>query len=127
MIFKTKNTATLITRPRRFGKTINLSMMHLFFDLEAEAVEFVFNLNYMGALLPTQVFATKQNQSLLFTSDGELTPRSHKIINTTSMERFGTPNELIGTLLYLVDPRASGFVNGVVIPVDGGFSAYLGV
>ncbi|MFR1449902.1 MAG: hypothetical protein ACLSSU_08180 [Beduini sp.] len=56
-----------------------------------------------------------------------MTPRSHKIINTTSMERFGTPDELIGTLLYLVDFRASGFVNGVVIPVDGGFSAYSGV
>lgn len=80
----------------------------------------------MGALLPTQVLRQK-NQSLLFTSDGELTPRSHKIINTTPMERFGTLDELIGTLLYLVDSRASGFVNGVVIPVDGGFSAYSGV
>jgi NAD(P)-dependent dehydrogenase (short-subunit alcohol dehydrogenase family) len=43
------------------------------------------------------------------------------------MERFGTPEDLIGTLLWLIDENASGFVNGVVIPVDGGFSAYSGV
>lgn len=178
------------TTDHEYFQSEDIKQVKTFFDLEADAVEFVFNLNYMGALLPTQVFAidmvgktgcsiinvssmnaftpltkipaysgakaaisnftqwlavyfskvgirvnaiapgffaTKQNQSLLFTSDGELTPRSHKIINATPMERFGTPDELIGTLLYLVDPRASGFVNGVVIPVDGGFSAYSGV
>ena len=43
------------------------------------------------------------------------------------MDRFGEPEELIGTLLYLVDQKASGFVNGIVVPVDGGFSAYSGV
>ena len=43
------------------------------------------------------------------------------------MDRFGKPEELIGALLFLVSKEASGFVNGVVIPVDGGFSAYSGV
>ncbi len=58
--------------------------------------------------------------------DGELTARSKKILNSTPMERFGTPEELTGTLLYLVSDL-SKFVTGVVIPVDGGFSAYSGV
>ena len=43
------------------------------------------------------------------------------------MNRFGDPSDLIGTLLWLVDNNASGFVNGVVVPVDGGFAAYSGV
>ena len=60
-------------------------------------------------------------------SDGNPTPRSEKIINATPMGRFGDPEELIGTLVYLCDDKASGFVNGTVIPVDGGFSAYSGV
>lgn len=72
-------------------------------------------------------FATNQNRKLLFNEDGTLTPRSEKIINSTPMGRFGEKEELIGTLLYLVSEEASGFVNGVVIPVDGGYSAYSGV
>lgn len=161
-----------------------------FFDLEQDGIEFVFNLNYMGSLLPTQVFAkdmigktgcsvinissmnaftpltkipaysaakaaisnytqwlavhfskvgircnaiapgffvTKQNEKLLFNDDGTPTERTNKIINSTPMERFGKPEELIGTLFYLCDEKVSSFVNGVVIPVDGGFSAYSGV
>lgn len=80
----------------------------------------------VNALAPG-FFATEQNKSLLFKEDGSLTDRSYKIINSTPMRRFGEPEELIGTLLWLIDSKQSAFVTGVVIPVDGGFSAYQGV
>lgn len=70
---------------------------------------------------------TNQNRFLLIDEKtGELTARGKKIINGTPMERFCIPEELTGTLLYLVSDL-SKFVTGVVIPVDGGFSAYSGV
>ncbi len=72
-------------------------------------------------------FMTNQNRFLLTDEKtGELTERGKKIINNTPMDRFGEPDDLIGTLLYLVSDD-SKFVTGVVIPVDGGFSAYSGV
>ena len=72
-------------------------------------------------------FVTAQNEKLLFNEDGTPTARTNKILNSTPMGRFGKAEELIGTLLYLLSNEASGFVNGVVIPVDGAFSAYSGV
>ena len=72
-------------------------------------------------------FLTDQNRTLLTNADGSLTARGNTILAHTPMGRFGTPEDLIGTLLWLVDSSASGFVNGTVIPVDGGFSAFSGV
>ncbi|RDE26987.1 SDR family oxidoreductase [Parageobacillus thermoglucosidasius] len=70
---------------------------------------------------------TNQNRNLLFNEDGTPKDRTNKILRNTPMGRFGEPEELIGALLFLVDEKASSFVNGVVLPIDGGFSAYAGV
>ncbi len=72
-------------------------------------------------------FATNQNRALLFNEDGSLTPRSAKILAHTPQNRFGVPEDLTGALLFLADEAYSGFITGVILPVDGGFSAYSGV
>ncbi len=178
------------TTDNEYFRPEDLNEMKTFFDLDPAGVEFVFSLNFMGTLLPTQIFArdmiskkgcsiinissmnaftpltkipaysgakaaisnltqwlavhfskvgircnaiapgffvTKQNQALLFNDDGTPKERANKILNNTPMERFGEISELIGTLMFLVSEEASSFVNGVIIPVDGGFSAYSGV
>ena len=80
----------------------------------------------VNALAPG-FFLTEQNRFLLTDEvSDELTPRGRRIIEHTPMGRFGTPEDLLGTLLWLLSP-ASAFVTGAVIPVDGGFSAFSGV
>lgn len=72
-------------------------------------------------------FVTNQNRALLYDEMGNLTKRSIKILSHTPQNRFGKVNDLIGTLLWLADDNASGFVTGTIIPIDGGFSSYSGV
>ena len=72
-------------------------------------------------------FVTNQNRAMLFNADGTPTPRTGKILAATPMKRFGEAEELLGTLDFLLDETKAGFVTGITIPVDGGFSAYSGV
>jgi NAD(P)-dependent dehydrogenase (short-subunit alcohol dehydrogenase family) len=164
-----------------------------FFDLPADALRWVFELNIVGAMLPSQVFGkvmaqrgegvilnissmnsfrpltripaysaakaglsnftqwlathmaqeysprirvnaiapgfflTNQNKFLLTNeATGDLTPRGQAIIAHTPMARFGVPEDLVGTVQWLLSP-ASAFVTGIVVPIDGGFSAFSGV
>jgi NAD(P)-dependent dehydrogenase (short-subunit alcohol dehydrogenase family) len=70
---------------------------------------------------------SNQNRALLFNEDGTPTARTGKILAATPMGRFGEADELLGALRFLTNPAESAFVTGIVIPVDGGFSAYSGV
>lgn len=72
-------------------------------------------------------FVTNQNRALLYNEDGSATARTGKILAATPMKKFGEISDLTGCLLWLADDKASGFVTGTVIPIDGGFSAYSGV
>ena len=72
-------------------------------------------------------FVTNQNRALLVNADGTPTSRTGKILAATPMGRFGEASELLGTLEWLLDSDKSGFVTGITVPVDGGFSAYSGV
>ncbi len=174
-------------------KQATTSETETFFDLPADAVQWVFNLNFIGTLLPSQVFGelmadrgkgtilnvssmnafrpltripaysgakaavsnftqwlavhmnqeyssdirvnaiapgfflTEQNRFLLTDEQsGDLTPRGQTIINHTPMGRFGDPDDLISTVIWLLS-EGSSFVTGIVVPIDGGFSAFSGV
>ena len=72
-------------------------------------------------------FSTAQNAKLLWNEDGSPTTRTGKILDATPMGRFGKPEELTGAILFLCDDKCSGFMTGVVLPIDGGFNAYSGV
>lgn len=72
-------------------------------------------------------FLTTQNRELLLNGDGSYTARSNKIIAGTPMRKFGEPEQLLGTMLFLADESYSSFVSGITVPVDGGFLAYSGV
>ena len=72
-------------------------------------------------------FVTQQNADLLYNKDGTPTPRTGKILAATPIGRFGKDEELLGALMFLLDETKSGFITGIVLPVDGGFSAYSGV
>jgi NAD(P)-dependent dehydrogenase (short-subunit alcohol dehydrogenase family) len=89
------------------------------------AQEFSTNIR-VNAIAPG-FFLTEQNRFLLTDKEsGNLSPRGKSILDHTPMGRFGMPDDLLGTVLWLVSP-ASMFVTGIVVPVDGGFSAYSGV
>ncbi|MFI3229010.1 MAG: SDR family oxidoreductase [Bacillota bacterium] len=90
------------------------------------AVHFADSKIRVNAIAPG-FFVTAQNQALLFDDKGEPTPRTHKILSNTPMGRFGEVDELLGTLLWLLDDKFSAFVTGITVPVDGGFSSYSGV
>ena len=72
-------------------------------------------------------FVSNQNRNLLFNEDGTPTPRTGKILRGTPMNRFGESNELLGGLMFFLNDKASSFITGVILPIDGGFSAYSGV
>ena len=79
----------------------------------------------VNAVMPG-FFLGEQNRTLLTNADGSLTARGHQIINATPFKRFGLAEELRGALHFLVSD-AAGFVTGIVVPVDGGFTAFCGV
>jgi len=80
----------------------------------------------VNALAPG-FFVSNQNRALLFTEDGKPTARTEKILRSTPMGRFGEADELNGALLFLLNDEVASFITGVVLPIDGGFSAYSGV
>jgi NAD(P)-dependent dehydrogenase (short-subunit alcohol dehydrogenase family) len=90
------------------------------------AVHFAMTGIRVNAIAPGFLLTNQNRYLLIDEKTGGLTPRGRKIINSTPLERYGTPDEITGTLLYLVSDW-SKFVTGVVVPVDGGFSAYSGV
>ena len=90
------------------------------------AVHFA-NANIRVNAIAPGFFVSNQNRALLFNPDGSPTPRTDKILGGTPMKRFGESSELLGGLLFRLSDEAASFITGVVLPIDGGFSAYSGV
>ena len=76
--------------------------------------------------MPPGFLLTNQNRYLLTKEDGSATPRGERVLAKTPMGRYGEPEEMVGPVIFLCSEAAS-FVNGAVIPIDGGFSSYWGV
>ena len=85
-----------------------------------------YNKNLRVNAIAPGFFLTTQNRFLLTNEDGSLTPRGDTIISHTPMDKFGDPEDLIGACVWLAS-NASKFVTGIIVPVDGGFSAFSGV
>ncbi len=85
-----------------------------------------YNKNLRVNAIAPGFFLTAQNRFLLTNEDGSLTPRGETIIAHTPMDKFGDPEDLIGACVWLASD-ASKFVTGIIVPVDGGFSAFSGV
>jgi NAD(P)-dependent dehydrogenase (short-subunit alcohol dehydrogenase family) len=125
-IINMSSMATFNAITRVPGYSVAKSGVEIFTKWMAMEMALKFSQNIRVNCIAPGFFIGKQNRHVLLNSDGTYTERSLKVIGKTPMQRFGNLEELNGTVLYLCS-RASGFVTGTVIPVDGGFSSFSGI